>query len=371
MEPRSAPEPRVSIVIVASTAGPLLERCLERLATLDTPVPFETIVVLNGVQPDGVPSARIGRAGLRCRVESSSVNLGLAGALNLARTLAHGEFIVSLHDDAQVQPGWLDALVETADGQREAGAVGSLVLDERDCVTAAGWELLPDGRTRPPWREEPPPAHAFAGTRPVDYCPSCSLLVRTATWDRLGGADERLFPLYYVDVDLCLAIRARGERVLVEPRSVVVHPGGSSTDRDFALFVAERNRRLLLEKWGDVLRAHEPGAGNTFAVAESELPAQEWHSDRELRWHAQLARHYSVGNAYASDLRTRLAERSRELDEAVLLADQLRDAARTTEAEAKTMEAELAWLRERSDRLAVIEQSSWFRLGERLLPRSR
>jgi GT2 family glycosyltransferase len=360
-----ATAPRASIVVVASRPGPLLDRCLEQLAAHETRVPFETIVVLNGAPNGANPECA---AALILR---SEVNLGLAGALNLARPDARGEFIVSLHDDSEVQQGWLDALVGTADREPEAGAVGSLVLDPSGQVTAAGWMLLRDGRTRAPWSGEAPAAASFTAVRPADYCPSCSLLVRSSTWDMLGGADERLFPLYYVDVDLCLAIRARGQGVLVDPRSVVVHAAGSSTDRDFAFFVAERNRLLMLEKWGDLIHCHEPGSGKTFDLADP--PAQEWHSAPDLRQQAQIARHYAVSAAYGADLRARLAAREREIDESRRATEELLAAEATAREEAEglraqlnELRAELESLRPRSDRLRAIEQSRWWRVFSHL-----
>jgi len=374
---RAAAEPRASIVIVASIAGSLLDQCLRRLASHETSVPFETIVVLNGAPPDqvsGLDGAQIVR---------SDVNLGLAGALNLARASARGEFLVSVHDGSEVQPGWLDALVETADREPGAGAVGSLVLDEARQVTSAGWMLLADGRTRAPWDGEPPPAASFKGVRPADYSPSCSLLVRTSTWDELGGADERLFPLYYVDVDLCLAIRARGQRVLVDPRSVVIHPGGSSSHQDFAGFVAERNRQLMLAKWGDLITLHEPGSARTFEAVEP--PAQEWQSDPGMRERAQIGRGAEVSAAYGADLRSRLAARENDLRESWRTADELRVQADELRAQIDELRAQTDGLRTQDDaarvqadafraesdelrrKLALIEQGRWWRLHERLV----
>ncbi len=363
--------PRASIVIVASNGSPFLERCLEQLATLETTVPFETIVVLNGrsrEEPSWSPDPRRVRL---ARVETSEVNLGLAGALNLARTFASGEFLVSLHDDAQVAAGWLDALVETADREPDAGAVGSLVLDESLSVTAAGWELLPSGGARPFTFAEPPPVRTYSGARAVDFCQSCSLLVRATTWDQLGGADERFFPLYCVDVDLGLAIRARSQRVLVQPRSVVVHPGGSSTERDFGQFVNERNWLLLLAKWGEFIRSHEPRSDRTFAPPEEDVPDQEWNSDSEMRRRAVLARREAVTEDYAADLRRRLASRERELDELRAALETASTELDELRAELETASTELDSLRRRSERLTIIEGGRWWRLHERLMPMRR
>src|SRR5207302_1718578 len=69
----------------------------------------------------------------------------------------------------------------------------------------------------------PPGSRRYDYLREVDYVSACSLLVRRATFEQLGGFDERFFPGYNEDVDLCLGIRRLRQRVLYQPRSVVVH----------------------------------------------------------------------------------------------------------------------------------------------------
>jgi GT2 family glycosyltransferase len=393
--------PRASILIVTASAGQRLRRCLECLAAARPAVEHETIVVVNGAGAD--VAAEVREFAGAARVEHSEVNIGLAGALNRGRSLAGGEFVVLLHDDAEVGAGWLEGLVAAAERDPGAGAVGSLVVDRDGRVSAAGWQLLPDGTTRPPWDVEPPPAGEFRGVRAVDYCGTCSLLVRASTWDRVGGADETLYPLYYVDVDLCLGIRARGERVLCDPASVVVHLGGASTTHDFALFATARNRVRLLEKWGPLVTTHLAGSGATFRLEPEALPVQGRESD-------PIARERETAREFAADQRRRLAARAsevsalhehlaslesahdglaRELERAQVevrardagLADlQARAAAETAraacaEARAAVVEGELAsvaseavWLRGRAENLARVEAGGWWRLRGRIRP---
>jgi GT2 family glycosyltransferase len=292
-------------MIAAGAGGPLLERCLERLATVGAgAVPFETIVFL-----DGAGQAEASRLRERVRgahVEASSVELGLAGALNRARARARGEFLVSLHDDAEIEPGWLDVLVAAADEDPEAGAVGSLILRMDRRVQAAGRELLPSGVTRPAWGRS---VRDLDRVQVVDQCGSASLLVRATTWDELGGADERFYPVYYVDVDLCVAILARGQRVLLAPRSVIRHHQGASTYRAFARFVHGRNREMFRAKWGRIIDTHVPASGVVAPPAPGELPRQEREPDPDRQERAQLERALAVTRAYAETLQARLAWR--------------------------------------------------------------
>jgi len=133
-------------------------------------------------------------------------------------------------------------------------------------------------------------------------------------------AYERLYPLYYVDVDLCVAILARGQRVLLEPRSVIRHHRGASTDRAFARFVSWRNREILRAKWGELIRTHTPGSGAITAPSDGDLPRQEREPDPDLQERAQLERALATARTYTATLQARLArsdarlERLRKID---------------------------------------------------------
>jgi GT2 family glycosyltransferase len=292
-------------MIAAGARGPLLERCLERLATVGSrDVAFETIVFLDGAGKD--EASRLRERVRGARVEASSVELGLAGALNRARARARGEFLVSLHDDAEIEPGWLDALVAAVDDDPEAGAVGSLILRMDRRVQAAGRELLPTGVTRPAWGRS---VRDLDRVHAVDQCGSASLLVRATTWDELGGADERFYPVYYVDVDLCVAMLARGQRVLLAPRSVIRHHQGASTYRAFARFLHGRNREQFRAKWGEVVTTHVPASGVVARPAAGELPRQQREPDPDRQERVQLERALEVTREYAETLQARLAWR--------------------------------------------------------------
>ena len=78
---------------------------------------------------------------------ASPANLGMAGAGNRGRSRARGEFLVTLHDDAEVEPGWLAALVQAADAHPEAGAIGSKILGFDGRLQAAGFIIWRNGRT--------------------------------------------------------------------------------------------------------------------------------------------------------------------------------------------------------------------------------
>jgi GT2 family glycosyltransferase len=251
----TSPAPRVSIIIVATRQPILLTRCLESVASSATAVPFETIVVLN----DAIPEVRA----LVCErvsgvtVITSLVPLGLAGGLNRGRAAARGELLALFHDDSEAQPGWLDALVAAADSHPEAGAFGSRQLHSDGTPQCSGSVLWRDGTTTN-LGTEPETDASESKTMAVDYCGTACLLVRAATWDAIGGADERFYPVYYVDVDLCFSIWSLNQAVLCTTASRVRHRRGASTAAPFREFLMRHNRERLREKWGTKLDVLEP-----------------------------------------------------------------------------------------------------------------
>jgi len=241
-------------------------------------VPFEVVIVLNASPHDVADLVREEVRG--ATVVESRVNRGVAGGYNLGRTAARGEFIVVLHDDVEVSHGWLDALVAAADSSLEAGAVGSRAVNPDGSLQAAGAVLHADGTTEALKVDSPV-------LRAVDYSGSYCLLVRAATWDAVGGFDERFFPAYHVDVDFATAIRAHGQLVLYEPRAQVVHHRwGMRSDESFRVFAAQQNLRRYIAKWHlGRLDEERPTSDEDYRRLDSELK-DAYIAELERRLHA-------------------------------------------------------------------------------------
>jgi O-antigen biosynthesis protein len=262
--------PARASIIVPTLGNPLLLRCLDSLRRhIGSVVPYEVVVVGNGV-----PNARLEPIRTlswpALRLVPSPVNLGFVGGCNRGAAEGSGEYLVFLNDDTEVLPGWLEALVETADGHPQAAAVGSLILFPDGSIQEAGSIVWRDGSTLGVARGASIEASAYNFLRPVDYCSACSLLVRRECWDAVGGLDARYFPAYYEDVDLCFTLAQAGFRILLQPRSRLVHyeTGSSSTPRK--TFLLLRNRESFALKWADALQTREAAAPtDTRAVARA------------------------------------------------------------------------------------------------------
>jgi O-antigen biosynthesis protein len=258
--------PRVSIVILSRHDPAMLRRCLASIAlgAPGTELPYEVLLVLNGADSDVTDFATRELGGVRQL--RSDVNLGFGGGINRAARHATGEFLLLLNDDVEVEPGWLQPLVETLETHPGAAAVGSRILFIDGTVQEAGSVLFNDGTTAPVGRGLPPGSTDWSFVRKVDYCSANSLLIRRSVFEAVGGFDTRYYPAYYEDTDLALSIRAAGHSILYDGRSRIRHLESASTTAHFKNFLFQRNVAELREKWGGALDHQLPrppgGDGN-------------------------------------------------------------------------------------------------------------
>jgi GT2 family glycosyltransferase len=272
--PRVEEAPVASVVILVMDQVDRLIGCLRSLAALPDTPSHEIVVVGNGT-PAELLAALPDQESLV--VVPSPVNLGFAGGCNWGARFARGEDLVFLNDDTEVEPGWLPALVAVARSDRRIGAVGSRLLGADGTLQEAGAILWRDGGTHQVGRGLPAGSPAYDRIRDTDYCSGCGLLVTREAWETVGGFDERYFPAYHEDVDLCLSLRARGFRTVYAPEARVVHHGGASLADDLRTLIGIRNGQRFLTKWGDALQDYPPhpeGRDREAAVAAAILRAE-------------------------------------------------------------------------------------------------
>ena len=246
-------QPVASVIVLAWKTAPYLLTCLRSLLRSTRRVSCELVLVLN--EPDSQLSSDVDRFVRGAVVIKSRVNLGYGGAINLGVRHSSGRYVVLLNDDTEVDPEWLEQLVETAERRAEAGAVGGTSLFFDGSIQEAGNVIWADGSTVKVGRGLPEGSTKYDFERRVDYCGGSSLLVRREVWDQLGGMEGELYyPAYYEDTDFCLRIAAElGAEVWYQPRSIIRHHESASTNSVFRDYLFLRNRELFVARWSDFL----------------------------------------------------------------------------------------------------------------------
>jgi len=178
---------------------------------------------------------RLGWSGRRMLVIDCGANLGFAGANNAAMRFAlvdaDDAFVWLINNDTVVASDTLSALVQEAERNPPAGAVGGTILhyDEPDRVQTLGGGVVStwSGMSRTIAANSP-----RAAERPTDpgmnFVTGCCALVSHDTLRRVGLLDERYF-MYGEDADCGMRMTAAGLRLRLSPDAEIWHKGGASS----------------------------------------------------------------------------------------------------------------------------------------------
>jgi len=192
---------------------------------------------------------------LPIRLIENRENRGFCEANNQGFSVSQSEYIALLNNDAEADPGWLEALVSTIQvkpdvGESDIGMVASkiLVWEDPRIIDKCGHVIYPDGQNRGRGHGEIDRGQ-FNRQEEVLWPDGCAALYRRAMLDEVGGFDEEFFA-YADDAELGLRARIAGWTCLYAPGAVVRHHRGATLGLNSArrLTLIERNRVLLVVK---------------------------------------------------------------------------------------------------------------------------
>ncbi len=285
-------QPTISVIVVSFNTRDLLRQCLLNLGAVAAGIRHETIVIDNGSQDGSAEMIEREFAGVN--LISSSVNLGFAGANNLAFRQARGRYLVLLNSDAFPER---DALQRAID-----------LMERHPRIAVGGGRLLcHDGSWQPSARQFPSPlndllclsglAARFPQSRffgradrtwadpaepcDVDWVPGAFWIARREVIRQLGGFNEDYF-LYYEEVDLCRRLKRAGYGVRYWPEIRVMHHGGESAKSLSTMRMSSFGSQLLLWRMRSGLIYYHRHHGGLTAWLVNRMEAW-WHRARVLR----------------------------------------------------------------------------------------
>lgn len=231
--------PAASVVIVNYRSTGVLRRCLAALReqTFDD---FEVIIADNASDDPDFAALAEAETDPRIRYMTNAENLGFAGGVNGAAAHATGRWLVVLNPDAFPEPGWLAALVETADTDPAPTMVASVQLSDADDgrLDGAGDRYAAFGLA---WRGGFGKARPGLRRGPVFSPCGAAALYDHGAFVSTGGYCERYF-CYFEDSDLAFRLRLTGGTCVLAPDAIVRHIGGASSSNDaFAVRHGTRN----------------------------------------------------------------------------------------------------------------------------------
>lgn len=285
--------PPVTIVILNRSGAHHLRRLLPALEATAYRR-YEVVVVDNASDDDSLALLDRYRNRLDLTVLRNDINRSFSEANNQGASAGRGDWVLLLNNDVEpLEAHWLSRLVATATATR-AGAVGArLVYPPRPGLDNAGDAVHPDltlqhrgihfahGPDGMPLPRnvgggEDPLSSAAADRRPVPAATAACLLVRRDAWEAVGGLDGR-YVYGTEDVDLCLRLQERGERVVYDGSAVLWHHefGTQNVEgRHFKGANRRANRRAFVDRWGPSLYRQ---------VLADRIRSQRWWSHEPLQ----------------------------------------------------------------------------------------
>ncbi len=150
-------------------------------------------------------------------------NCGFAKPNNIGVAhLADCQYVALLNNDTEVQPLWLEPLLETLENDPEIVAAGSVLLDwSGEKLDFAGGEVSFSGHAHHK-NQGQPLSELEEASREVLFLCGGAMLVRKELYLGLGGFDEDFFA-YFEDIDLGWRSWLAGYKMVLVPRSRVHH----------------------------------------------------------------------------------------------------------------------------------------------------
>lgn len=253
-------QPSVAIIIINWNGISDTKACLNSLKKI-TYQNFKVFLVDNGSRYQEAHFLFKEFNGFIYKLITNEKNLGFSGGNNSAMHHALAEdfdYVLLLNNDTEVEPDFLEPLVNFAETDKNIGITGSTICTYRnkDILWSAGgcfrwWTahgfLKLQGKNIKELKNKKP--------YQVDYVSGVCLLIKHEVVETIGLLDESFFS-YQEDIDWCLRAEARGWNCWQIPASKIYHKIFSHFQKITAnqVFFLTRNRLWLARKNFDRFR---------------------------------------------------------------------------------------------------------------------
>lgn len=277
---------KVSVVMSSYGSPGIVQQAVESIWA-HTTIPFE-LIVCNNPCPDAEESKQTARI-LNKLAEEGKIdkyiqnekNLGDMGALNRGMLEASGGHLCVVNNDIIATAGWLRALVECAEQERDALIVSSRTNN------IAGYQKVGNAPSNEIVKANESILHTFAANWGEKNRLGWWKAVRIRSMTMLMRDDFKrpLDMLYgmgnYDDDDMCCQAMEAGGNVYVADESYVHHWGSTSFLKDPEGFRESMrvNRKKFTEKW-----SHNPELAELML---SQDVARQGTKQDAMVWHAQ------------------------------------------------------------------------------------
>jgi O-antigen biosynthesis protein len=247
-------------LVPAAGGRPFVISCLESLlpaasrarSTTNGAKLTEIVLVTQGRTLEDPVIDALETAGVHVRQHDVLGPFNFSKKINAGAAAATGDVLFLLNDDARLtSQDWPEVVAGILEDER-VGAVGPVILNPDGTLNSAGDALSRRGPRHVngfDLRYRPGLAESLVADREVSLITGAACAIPRATFDSIGGFDDR-YPASYGDVEFCLRLGGAGKRLVCTPRVSVVHRESSSRDPR----VDPAMMRLLLAGHPGILR---------------------------------------------------------------------------------------------------------------------
>lgn len=178
----------------------------------------------------------------------SKENLGFAGGNNLGIRKAKGEYILLLNNDTEVDPGFMEPLIEKFRSDPAIGAVSPRIYYHHtpNMLQFAGISDINKYTTRSTgWGFRKIDNGQFNEDRESFFAHGAAMMVPRKVIEDIGLMCE-IFFLYYEEMDWGYRIRKGGYKIYYVNNSVIYHKESVATGRDSPLKIYYMNRARII-----------------------------------------------------------------------------------------------------------------------------
>lgn len=238
--------PLVSIITINFNQADLTEQLLKSLMKINYNN-IEIIVVDNGSEnPPDILKSRF----TKIKLIKTGKNLGFAGGNNYGILHSSGNYLLFLNNDTEVEPDFLNPLVNVFDKYPNVGMVSPRIVywnnGKKNIVQYAGSKGLNPftGRGFNIGHGENN-SNNFNYVKETELCHGAAMMVSSKIIRNVGLMPDLYF-LYYEEHDWCELIKRKGFRVFYVGTSIIYHKESMTVGKESKLRTYYLNRGRLI-----------------------------------------------------------------------------------------------------------------------------
>ncbi len=188
-------------------------------------------------------------------------------SLNFGFKKAKADIVIVLNPDTEVRKNWLKEILRPFKNNKIAAVSSKILFKKNGRINSLGIEEIDDFYYRDLAFNEQDDPDLKQIT--IEYATGCSTAYRKKAIQNTDGFDED-FVMYVEDVDMGIKLRKAGYKLVMNPKSMVLHAyHGTSKGADLPWYFCNRNRFLIIakhhpEKFAEQIKNSHPYINKQF-----------------------------------------------------------------------------------------------------------